>query len=430
MSNTNPSENDFGEDPHSQTFATESNAAPPVAKKNNVMKIVMIVFGVLFVAIVGFFLYAFSNKSSAPRPAKAPTEVSAPQVDAPNPAAIESGSNPSAAEAALAGTDAPVTPEGVAAPPAVDPNDPLGVGPAPVDPNTGLALDPSQAMVDPNAPTATAPTATAPTATAPTATAPGMEGQPGVAQLNPQTAPQNVPVQSSVPVIDPAAAVAGPVPNVEPVVAPPVAPVAETAPVPVVNVATDPAQTGAVAGAIDAARRDFLSGLGRIEESVTRLTGRVDAIDNRMTRLEQDIKTLQTNPGKASASVSSTSVATRPSVAAPVKRPVVRKKKPAVAPVHRPVNRLEILDGSTSVVHPRPITPAQSQNRVEFVDSNAAPAVARCEVRAIQPGRAWIKNGNGSFSSYAEGDVLPNGKKAERIDPEKGIIAGGSAWSC
>lgn len=414
MSNTNPSENDFGEDPHSQTFATESNAAPPVAKKNNVMKIVMIVFGVLFVAMVAFFLYAFSTKSSAPRPAKAPTEVSAPQGDAPNPAAIESGSNPSAAEAALAGSDTPVTPDTASAP-AVDPNlnDPLGVGPAPVDPNTGLALDPSQAVLDP---------------TAATATAPVIEGQPGVDPVVPQTAP----VQSSVPVIDPSAAVAGPAPTTAPAptVAPPVAPVADTVPVPVVNVATDPAQTGAVAGAIDAARRDFLSGLGRIEESVTRLTGRVDAIDNRMNRLEQDIKTLQTNPGKSPASVSTAPAVTSPSVSAPVKRPVVRKKKPAVAPVHRPVNRLEILDGSASAIHPRPITPAQSQNRVEFVESTPTPAVARCEVRAIQPGRAWIKNGNGSFSSYAEGDVLPNGKKAERIDPEKGIIAGGSVWSC
>lgn len=415
MSNTNQTETELGDDPHSETFATESNAAASTQKKASpAIKMVIIGFGVLFVALIGLFLYGFMTKGSAPkRPANTPAASAPKNPTEANPAAIQSGPNPSDAEAVLAGTEPtpglPAAPE--ITPPPADPNDPLAATQpslTTVDPTTGLTVDSNKAAV----PAVNTPVVDPASLTA---TPPVIDNQAPAGVVLDQSAAQPV-----APVVNPTAQ------TTSPVIA---TPAVENTPVPVVNVATDPSQTGAVAGAIDAARRDFLSGLSRIEESVNRLNGRVDVIDGRVARLESDIKNLQTNRAQSGASSAPTPTvpATNNVSATPasVKKPVVRKKKPVPAPV----NRLEILDGSASVVRHRPIVPSNTiNNRVELLESSAS--ASRCEIRAIQPGRAWVRNSNGSFSSYTEGDELPNGKKVDKIDPERGIVAAGSAWSC
>jgi len=149
------------------------------------------------------------------------------------------------------------------------------------------------------------------------------------------------------------------------------------------------------------------------------LEGKVDKLETSVEGLSKKVDALGTKRPAA---------AVRPRAAAPKR--VVRERPRGnsikveqsyrVAP---PVSRVIIDDGRGSA---RPDVVVVERTAPAETIRAGAPT---CTIQAITAGRAWTRQSDGSFVSYAEGDTWVNGQRIEVIDPQKGIRAGGR-WMC
>jgi hypothetical protein len=371
-------------------------------------KLPLIIFAVLAVVLLagGAFVMFGGTKSPAPKPKPKPA-IEAPVSDATPPAADVPATDPLATNpvadptAAAAGqtldpiTGLPVTDPAMAAQPALDPVTGLPVtdqaAPAQatpgVDPVTGLPVSVAPPVADPNAavPGAVDPNAVAPNVDPSAAAVP--------AALDPVTGlPVGTPVEQVAPVATPVASVPAP------------------------SVGNDPL----------AAFRDMLA-----------------PIDGRVTTLENGFKGLQSTVSDLSGKVDRLLDRPSNSNAIPVSRPAKKrvyhapkKAKPAnyvrsadSIAVQPPVSRVVIVSSSAQAEAYR----AQNNMvRVDPVRSVEAPvaevAAPRCNLQAIVPGRVWVKNADGSFASYGEGDRWA-GRSVGTIDPARGVQLD-ARWTC
>lgn len=157
-------------------------------------------------------------------------------------------------------------------------------------------------------------------------------------------------------------------------------------------------QTSELKGALDTVG----SRVGRLEQSVTRQETASKNIEDRLTRLES---------GRAAKPVVASVKEVTPdaTVVTPVKavvkaKPVVTKKK---------VVRAAPTETTTTVL----------VDKSEVVRTRVAPRVEtvypKMELHSVYGGRIWTKNTDGSLSTYAVGDRLPDGEIIRNIDEDK-----------
>lgn len=78
------------------------------------------------------------------------------------------------------------------------------------------------------------------------------------------------------------------------------------------------------------------------------------------------------------------------------------------------------------------------RNRVELITdkpksvkvNEAHVAKSVCHLASIVPERAWIKNDDGTFTTYGVGDMAPNGSVIKSIDPTTGIVTAKGKLDC
>lgn len=422
MSTTPGSGNDEYTDPHTHSFATESAAAPEAKKASPVIKWVIILFGAFMVIAAILMVWGFMKKGSAPAPA--PQAQTAP---------LDQSAAPTNTDENAAG--APTSLDVPADPTAIDPGtlDPNALDPNAVDPNLAPTVDPNvdPSLLDPATSQDPIYQTIDPNAAIPPGTVLDANGVPVVNpnEIPAPTAPSpvlnanGVPVDEvpppvpSTPVVDPAAVPA-------PVVAPE-QPAVEVPPPPVV--VEDPANSS-ISQVMDTARQEMMSALDRIEQRLTEM-------ENRFTSLESRVGAIEGRPASATPSSTPAKPAAARKKPAKKKKPAVRK--PAAKPTYEHQNRIEILDGSIAPVSRAIIIDRGSsqevlRNRVQVIDSHQPAQVVRsgCRIQSIKPGRVWVRRADGSFATYGVGDMLPNGRRADSIDPESGVQAGGQLWTC
>lgn len=389
-----------------------SPSAPPPKKKGS--KTPLIIFGVLAVAAIGGGAYMLLGGSNPPPPAPraAPAATVDPVIEA----------DPAAVDPAAAGEEVdPITGLPITDPAAA------GAGEQPgIDPITGLPItDPAlaQPQIDPS-------------------TIPGAQGG-----IDPIT---------GLPITDPAIAGAGLDPIAQPgqPVAQPTSidpatglPVSDpnVAPAPVV----DPAQTIQPTQQVPAAPvamsgdplAQFRDMLAPIDGRVTNLEGQVSTLNTRVDEISRRVDGLADRP-RNSNSINVSQAPRRAARSTPARSQAparsnnyvrLSNNNPRVEP---PVSRVVIV-AQGSPAHQAMMEDAGSSVRttssagadVRDVPASAPVASApSCDLQAIVPGRAWVKNSDGSFASYGEGDTW-NGQTVGTIDPARGVKVG-NRWVC
>lgn len=419
---TTPGSGDEFDDAHTNSFATESAAAPEKKKASPIIKWVIILFGAFMVVASGLMLWGFIGGDSKP----APQAQNAPggPVDPLAAPGADQNINPNAG---LNDPAADPNAQDLGADPFADPSvlDPSAVPPNPLDPN-GVAQDPN-GQGQPSDPMTQILDANG---------VPVVAVDPTVAQPPVQQPPvQEIVDANGVPVsVDPNSTVVPP-PAVEqapaPTEIPPAQQIVDPAAPPAPVVVEDPANS-TVSQVMDTARQEMLSAFNRIEQ-------RLSDLESRFSSLETKVAAIEGRPASAApAAAPAKPAARKPAARKPASRkPAVRRAAPKPAP--QPQNRLEILDGSIAPVSRVLIVDRSSQapaydNRVQIVSTQAPSRIERpssgCSIQSIKPGRVWVRRADGSFATYGVGDMLPNGRRADSIDPDSGVQSGGQLWTC
>ena len=195
--------------------------------------------------------------------------------------------------------------------------------------------------------------------------------------------------------------------------------------------------------------RDMLAPIdGRVttlEGQVSSLTNRVDEIGSRVDRL-MDRPRNDNSIHVSNAPKPAPRRAVRKAPAKPKQNNYVRMAdapSPKVAP---PVSRVVIVtqgsDAHQAMVRQgtapatattdsfRTVSASRDENPGDEVRHTAttAPTSPSCNLQAIVPGRVWVKNTDGSFASFGEGDAW-NGQTVDTIDPARGVKLG-DRWVC
>lgn len=410
MSRSNETSNSQTSGPYSGDFTEEvpsgeapsgsgasAGPAPAKAKKSNVVFVG--VMAVVVVAVGGLGYMGFRShgpvKSSASTKMTqpAPKAISAPVVtkasgkddasvlagtDAPGPA-VAPVVAPAASVAAAPGLNSPLSPTSAV------PGPVLGAAPVVATPPTG-GINPSPVV--------------APPAPAASVTLPATAAVPGAGLIPPpvNAAPGTLPPTPNPVVPAPNGTVIG---AALPAPAPSAAPVAAPAPI-----TTNP-QPVAVPTATPVEAPAPIANAAPLEGQVSSLTVRVDNLEQRVTALEN---------GQAQINIRLDRTAPMPVFKSHAAKPPVAKASSSMkrhSRYHRP-NRVELIKPEAKVTKAAPVA--------------KAPEV--CHLASIVPDRAWIKNEDGTFSTYGIGDVAPNGSAIQRIDPTSGIITAKGKLAC
>lgn len=172
--------------------------------------------------------------------------------------------------------------------------------------------------------------------------------------------------------------------------------------------------------------------LAPIDGRVTTLEGQVSTLTTRVDEISKRVDGLADRPRSNSVNVGSAprrAAAPARKKAAPANYVRVASE-PRVAP---PVSRVVIVSqGSNAhqaIASGAPVDEVLRQYQpVAAPDPVASKPVPSCDLQAIVPGRVWVKNADGSFASYGEGETW-NGQTVGQIDPARGVSLGGR-WIC
>lgn len=227
-----------------------------------------------------------------------------------------------------------------------------------------------------------------------------------LAQLNPQVA-QTQPTEVKVEVpaaLVPVAPMAAP--KIEaPILPPEVAQVAQVTQVESPKIVSSNTQSVAV---VDELKNMFEKQTSEFKTVLTDIDNRVGSLDTAMneqrdinTKFDQRIAALESNK----------TVARQPiKVKAVNNSPVVRqKRKSSISREEARVDSSVLVDKSTNVTK-------VSITKDDRVERASLPQVA---LHSIYSGRLWVKNSDGSLSTYSSGDRLPSGEVIRSINDEK-----------
>lgn len=318
--------------------------------------------GVAAVVVVGYMMFLKPMMNGAPQ--QPPVAQAQPQVKPP----VQAESP--------APTPAPAPPVAVAPAPAPTP--------APVVDPVASANNPAAAFLSGQATPAPAPTPVEPVASAPT------------------PAPV-VPVTPVVP--DPA-------PVSAPVVAAPAVSIPATTPV-TPSVGTGNSKPVAVVeelkGMFDRQTSEFKVVLDDVGGRVSAIEKRLDGqetvnkgFDQRITALEQGKRVAPAPKVKSEGSPD----------AAPKK---VVQKKSASAPKKAAVNSGEVLVDKSGMSN---VSAKKSDNKPAAKVEQPAVVLPNLEIHSVYSGRVWLRNADGSLSTYQAGDRLPTGEVVKSINSE------------
>ena len=390
MSNTNNYETGYQDDDATQQatavddasgFSPETTSAQSNNKKNKASKkgskLPLIIFGVVAVlGLGGAGAYLMLGDNNPPAPKQRPA-AQAPAVEEAK--AEEASSDQQQASTAE-----------------IDPITGL-----PVDQNIGAELDPITGL----------PVAAA----APTGELDPITGLP----VSPATAPSvdvdtsTAPQAIEAPSVDPLMAGANSQPTVDPLAGIP---------------AQQPQAVNNVGGADPlAAFRDMLA---PIDSRVTTLEKDVASLRTSVEDIKSKVDRLLDRPTSNAVSTRSTSTAPRRKAAtqsAPRRQAANNYVRSAEANprVEPPVSRVVIVP---SAHHETVPSVHHTAEHIAPQTSTVSSSSLSCDLQAIVPGRVWVKNADGSFASYGEGETW-GGKTVGTIDPARGVEIGGR-WIC
>lgn len=379
-------------------FATEETTV--VNKKPKASgKLIMLLAGGFFLLMVALFAFNAYKKATTPAPAQPQ-----PSPVAVDPAAVDA--QPSTEFAPADPAAAPVDPMG-GDPMASAPSDADLFGAPPVQPGqpTQPEFQSADQQFDPNAFAGQPGSPTDPNAAPPVGAPSPLQQQ---VQQDPASSP--APVQVTVqPVQDPAQ--------------PDQAALTQPA---------SPASATDAVSALDRVRADIMAGFDELRSSIEGLSARQDRFETttnqRFDAFERRLSGVESGRPAASAP------ARKPAAPARKATPVAAKPKSTPRPAQRAApaperrNSFEIIAPArrehvvTSMVQTAPAVLVQEP--AVYVAPAPAP-VSFCPPSAVQPGRFWVRQPDGSFQSYGEGDRFGRGT-ISRIDPAAGIFVDGA----
>ena len=193
-----------------------------------------------------------------------------------------------------------------------------------------------------------------------------------------------------------------------------------------------PVAQPAGATTLEQIRSDLLAGIDRLSnafaETETRLTTRIDDLSARQDSFESRLTAIETGRAALGATAAAGSASEFRDVPrdvarkAPVRKkavarraPVKKKKVVAKAPVRRSTNRIQVVS-ATEGASPSVSAPAPSRQG--------------CTLKAVQEGKFWVENADGTWSTYVVGDTLPSGGRVTSASARNGIQVNGRRWAC
>lgn len=167
------------------------------------------------------------------------------------------------------------------------------------------------------------------------------------------------------------------------------------------------------------------------EDSIDKIANSVDDLKKSDTSQDQKIADLESRVSKLEEAAKNTTVV--PVVKEVKKEAVVKKstaKKQAVKKVvrkrHHEANSVILISDGSDYGRPVESKRAVTHKSVSHVSSRAGSGY---ELQAIVSGKAWVKRPNGTTAVYGIGDILPNGNKVGKIDPNTGLYdSAGKLW--
>jgi len=156
-----------------------------------------------------------------------------------------------------------------------------------------------------------------------------------------------------------------------------------------------------------------------VKDMVTDNTGKISSLDARVTKLEESLKSQQDNLAAAAAKVAEKKTTVKPVVKKKAVSGTTRKS-------HATRNSVQIMSDEDRVVSKRKVSKSSHSGSSAASSSRGSYGY---DIQAVLPGRAWVKNPNGTTTTYSVGDMLPNGNKVGKIDPDGGIVDSvGRSW--
>lgn len=396
-----------GEDLHthagtgSATRSATGGVAPGKGKPGKGNKVLLIAFAILaFVVIVFGYLMFFSKPHATARRPMPATHAS---VTPAKPVSSAATGNPFAASR-------PEAPAGHPAPaiaPTVAPTTPA---------QPGAASNPFGATPPSSVPMTSAPSAFAPQATVPAAPASAPPASAPPASLPSAFAPQHAP-EVTLPVASGAAELPATAPNPVssapgniPATPAPVAPATPASLAPPAASAT-PVEPPAPAPGIEGE----LSG---IRTSIATLQAGHDALQAQVSTIQERLDASSPKRTRAADETASQGAMFAGKPAASSTRHTRRVRHHRSSKDENMVER----------VPEKPATMVSSKS-ISSASDAAAPSVS-CHLAAIVPDRAWVKNADGTFTTYGVGDLAPNGASITAISPGAGITTKKGHLAC
>lgn len=156
-----------------------------------------------------------------------------------------------------------------------------------------------------------------------------------------------------------------------------------------------------------------------VKEMVSTHDTKINSLDERVTKLEDAIKAHETKLADLQENKMDKVKAKPASV-----KPVVKKKSTVKKSTSSNRNSVSLVgDREDRVVR------KSSSSHTTKPKATSGGNSYGYSIQAVLPGRAWVKNPNGTTSTYSTGDVLPNGNKVGKIDPDGGVFdSTGKRW--
>jgi len=192
-----------------------------------------------------------------------------------------------------------------------------------------------------------------------------------------------------------------------------------------VAVAQSPIDTSSQAGLARAltALTSQLSDLkSTIQDATTTQNKKIDDLADRVARLEEGRAARGhhaasvASADSASSSTAAADSAASASAAAPVAKPAHRVARHHYAA--RPHRHAAVAPKASSEDSGVLFDKAAAKDARHDTPDGAANAERQFSLQATIPGRLWIKNSDGSSSTFGVGDVLPDGSKVQSIDAD------------
>lgn len=156
-----------------------------------------------------------------------------------------------------------------------------------------------------------------------------------------------------------------------------------------------------------------------VKEMVSTHDTKINSLDERVTKLEDAIKSHETKLADLQENKMDKVKAKPANV-----KPVVKKKSTVKKSTSSHRNSVSLVGDRED----RVVRKSSSSHTTKSKASSGGSSYGY-SIQAVLPGRAWVKNPNGTTSTYSTGDVLPNGNKVGKIDPDGGVFdSTGKKW--